>query len=303
MKKPELHKTIKRFAISFFMVVVAVMIPWQPVSAESTMPFKAGKYYFKYDVDKGRVLYSKKKNKGYKKTPVRDEHYVTTGKDIVFLDNEKIKAYNIASKKIKTLKTLPKAKLYYNLVGYGGKYLWINKTTSSFYLKNTAKLYSYNIKTGRLRLRKKQLVLDHLNGSYYLGAYGKRETVFRDRYSWGDFENEDRIVWEKAYQKMAIYKINKRGKIKRVEKLGKVYAWDDTSAFLSSGHINNLFYTIDDGHDLKQIKYNGENKLSVKWTPDYILEVPHEINHDWLWEVLRWNNDRWEWFCEDIRDI
>ncbi len=220
MKKTETHKVLRRVAVSFFMLVAAVLIPWQPASAECTKPFKAGTYYFKFDEDNWCVLYSSKKKAGYKETPVQDPHFLTTGKEIVFIDGRKIKTYNIASKKTRKLKTMPDD-YEYEIVGYKGKYLWIN---ISAYDGNPTKLYRYNIKTGKLKVARKHLFLYHLKGKYYLGIYGKRKVVSYIHYYYDAYNLDDGDgYFENAYQKMAIYKINKKGKIKRIKKLGNVY--------------------------------------------------------------------------------
>ena len=248
----------KTMVIFITAMLIVTCFSCHMVSADSAYvkPFKSGKYYFKYD--NGHVLYSKYKNKGYKKTPVTEYAFVTNGKDIVYLEGRKIKDYHISNKKIKTLKKLPKTKYFYQAVTSSNGYIWINKGTSYWSEFCTADLYLYNLNNNKIKLVKKNLWLMHVDGKYCVGGYGDIDTE-------KEFDIEREQITIKS-QKSALYKICKNGKIKKIKDLGRVYTY--LPFYYNNRSV--LYYITNEGHTICSIQSNGKNKKVIKEFDEFI---------------------------------
>ena len=215
-----------------------------------------GNYYFKYNYSNDHVYISKYKNRGYKKTPVDSMRFGSNGKQIVYVDqkNEKfyIKTYDIKSKKTKILKKLPD-KGYWYVAAISGGYIWLGDLPG---------LYRFTIKTGKLKLIKKNVTLvNRISDSYYLIRFGTDK--FERTVDVGD---STEYIFS---SKWSLYHITKDGKLKLRKSLGTIYGWEADDY----GNAKYLYYAKNNAHDLYRVKPNGKNNKRIYSSKGSIITV------------------------------
>ena len=199
-------------------------------------PVKVGGYYYRiysnYDTYKFGLQRSKSKSSGYKKIIKEYGHPYTNGKyiyDVIYnekTDKNALVRYNANGKGKKTLKTLPSSGygVYWGMGMVYSNYVFLTKGDGEEWTLTT---YSYNLKTKKLKKVRENCSLSCGSvGPYVLGAH--------------DMDTAGVIAG-----RIDLYKVNSKGKVTRVKKLGDCV----DAAFVG----NKLYY----------VKFTGVNSKKV----------------------------------------
>lgn len=261
----------KKYAILLLCIVVIFLIKAKPLSVnaasedsykqmewsyndDGSFTARSGKYYFKSN--EGIVYISTKKNSGYKKTsiPAPDSSCLTNGKQTYYIKNNTIYRYIYSSGKtvkMKSLKSLIRSNeaLFCSIARlYKGK-LYI--VTHNF-INIT---YSYDIKSKKLRLVKKNCDIEYGIGNYFLCQKEYLTTVMPCT--------------------KTIYKLTSSG-FKRVKKLGSNCG---EQVFIIRGK---LYYTVyPKGYDCRKVVLyrcnvdgTGKKKLATMKVSKSYTQMP-----------------------------
>lgn len=171
-------KQISLMAVSFCVIVIAGMMIGKTVHAASgyerllsdeyygeKIPQKQGKYYFKYV--KNKVYMSKKKQGGYKVTPLEYESF-TNGKQAYYVKNNILYKYKFSNRKKTKIKKFPAKKDYYYTIAmiYGNR-IFLTKTS---YNEWRCWTYQYNIKSKKLKMLQKDCEIAFRHGKYVVAS-------------------------------------------------------------------------------------------------------------------------------------
>ena len=258
---------LKRILTLMLLLTVVFSISGQPVYAGGATweeTHHIGKYYFKYNNDKNRLYISKKKNSGFRKTPVTEFLFASNGKQVMYLSNENrkfyIMSYDIKTKKIKKVKKLPKADYWQMDYVIGG----------CFWLDNEKDIYRYSVKKNKLKRMKKDAMLLQMNGSYFLTQSRKARNYKNIDVYFGDENGGNTYDTPIDMYDLDIYKISDTGKFKKVKSLGTTYGYAE---YVKNDKTKTIYYTKSGAHKLYKIKYNGKNKELVAEFSGYIARV------------------------------
>ena len=243
-------KIMKKTVAVGLMLIIGLAYSVQPAFARSPVGYtkQIGQYYFWYNDSNERLYISRNQDSGYKKTPVDDWFFVSNGKSVMYVsksgNRHYMKSYNIATKKDRKEKKLPKAE-YWKVRDVVGRYIW---------LENENDLYRFNIKNNKLKLiRKNTNIYLRLRGQYYLCGIDKAKN-FRKEYE---------------CQKMAIVRLDKKGRFRIKKKLGTVYGWQLITDI--EGNTKTMYYSTSKQHKLYRIKGDGTKKKHITSFDGYII--------------------------------
>lgn len=210
-------------------------------SEEFAESAKSGKYYFKWKETEnlhGPVYISKKKNSGYKKTPIQRFYSYSNGKRAYYIRDNVLYYYTFSSQKEHKAQQLPTQEYFRFSIVYGNRLFMTAESDINDIFK--CRTYSYNVKTKKFKLVKDNCELYSRKGKYALGTTQYTSDV--------------------SPRPLVLYKITSSG-VTKIKKLtsralggtimnGRVYYFEYSGLLMRKGTI---YHCNLDGSDRKKI--------------------------------------------------